>query len=136
TNPVMAPDTPERFLQRLLHAAVPNRFRRVGRQLLAKQSTAGVAPAPENSFSSARRPFKSPAHAEGASPLGSGSASGPHVLANNLAVAVEDAEGDGPGMEIDTAGESVRCGVKAHHGLRGLGRRAEPASWLTRPDRV
>jgi hypothetical protein len=38
-----------------------------------------------------------------------------------VAVAVKDADGEGPGVEIDAAVESVRLVVEPHHGLRVKG---------------
>ena len=42
-------------------------------------------------------------------------------LADDGAAAVEDAQRQGSGVQVDAAVESVRVGVEAHHGLRGMG---------------
>src|SRR5262249_17046276 len=46
---------------------------------------------------------------------------GDGVVEDGGAVGVEDAEGEGPGVEVDAAVESVLLVVEPHHGLRGMG---------------
>ena len=46
---------------------------------------------------------------------------GDGVAEDGRAVAIEDADGKGPGVEIDAAVESVLLVVESHHGLRGIG---------------
>jgi hypothetical protein len=40
---------------------------------------------------------------------------------NGFAGRIEDVEGEGPGVEVDAAVESVLRVVEPHHGLRGMG---------------
>jgi len=44
--------------------------------------------------------------------------SGDGEAGDDLSLGVEDAEGEGPGVEIDAAVESVLSVVEPHHGLR------------------
>jgi hypothetical protein len=48
-------------------------------------------------------------------------AGGDGILLDAGSFVVEDAEGEGPGMEIDAAVESVLLVVESHHGLRVKG---------------
>jgi hypothetical protein len=50
-----------------------------------------------------------------------GGRGGNGVVPDGVAVAVEDADGEGPGVEIDAAVKSVLLVVESHHGLRGMG---------------
>jgi hypothetical protein len=43
------------------------------------------------------------------------------LLADDGSGGVKDTEGEGSGVEIDAAVESVRLVVESHHGLRGMG---------------
>src|SRR5207245_1893731 len=53
------------------------------------------------------------------------------LVEDDLALAVEDAQVHGPGMEIDAAVESVLAVVEAHTwSSLGMGPAPEPVSWL------
>src|SRR5262249_53579961 len=53
------------------------------------------------------------------------------TVEGDVAVGIEDAQSQGPGMEIDAAVESVLGGVEAHGEASAVWvRRPEPASWL------
>jgi hypothetical protein len=60
--------------------------------------------------------------AEGCQGLEQGFGFGREVfVVDGVAVLVEDAQVQGPGVEIDAGIESVLCGVESHDGLSGLG---------------
>jgi hypothetical protein len=50
-----------------------------------------------------------------------GRGGGDGVVEDGVAGGVEDADGEGPGVQVDAAIESVLLVVESHHGLRGRG---------------
>jgi hypothetical protein len=46
---------------------------------------------------------------------------GDGVVEDDGTLGIEDADRQGPGMEVDAAGKLVGLGVEPHHGLRGMG---------------